>query len=254
MLAFIYIYICMYIYIYKYIYIYTCIHICIYTYIYVYVCTYIFYLYYPWMFVYKSDTPLIDHLVMREFVSRPPSCMHRRVRDRKPRIRESSWAFCGSRTEFFEKRQFLGSWFDRKKPPPPRKFPIYLFPDPGGGFFRSDSCFQVPRVWGASSLLKLNITCTCFVYTVTDVYSNPPVKSPLELMGSLLQPISYWRSRGNFYHPASTPSQRSTLTYITADDHLVARSLAIQPGEHLRAFQGFCSQFCEHLRRAFSFC
>jgi len=61
------------------------------------------------------------------------------------------------------------------------------------------------------------------VYIVTDVDSNPPVKSPLKLVGSLLQPISHSvRSPGNFYHPASTPSQ----PYITADDHLVARSLA----------------------------
>ena len=72
-------------------------------------------------------------------------------------------------------------------------------------------------------MLKLNITCICFVYIVTDVDSNPPVKSPLKLVGSLLQPISHSvRSPGNFYHPASTPSQ----PYITADDHLVARSLA----------------------------
>ena len=36
----------------------------------------------------ESDTPLIDHLVMREFVSGPPSYrfIYERVRDRKPRI------------------------------------------------------------------------------------------------------------------------------------------------------------------------
>jgi len=34
----------------------------------------------------RSDTPLIDHLVMREFVSGPPSYrfIYERVRDRKP--------------------------------------------------------------------------------------------------------------------------------------------------------------------------
>jgi len=40
----------------------------------------------------ESDTPLIDHLVMREFVSGPPSyrSINKRVRDRKPSLRESS--------------------------------------------------------------------------------------------------------------------------------------------------------------------
>ena len=58
-----------------------------------------------------SDTPLIDHLVMRKFVSGPPSyrSIHKRVRDRKPSLRESSCAVCGFRTEFFEKRNFFGS-------------------------------------------------------------------------------------------------------------------------------------------------
>jgi len=41
---------------------------------------------------YRSDTPLIDHLVMREFVSGPPSyrSIYERVRDRKPSLREGS--------------------------------------------------------------------------------------------------------------------------------------------------------------------
>jgi len=40
----------------------------------------------------ESDTPLIDHLVMREFVSGPPSyhSIYERVRDRKPSLREGS--------------------------------------------------------------------------------------------------------------------------------------------------------------------
>jgi len=39
-----------------------------------------------------SDTPLIDHLVMREFVSGPPSYrfIYERVRDRKPSLRTGS--------------------------------------------------------------------------------------------------------------------------------------------------------------------
>jgi len=39
-----------------------------------------------------SDTPLIDHLVMREFVSGPPSYLfiYERVRDRKPSLRKGS--------------------------------------------------------------------------------------------------------------------------------------------------------------------
>ena len=60
-----------------------------------------------------SDTPLIDHVVMREFVSGPPSYrfIYERVRDRKPSLRKGSWAVCGFRKEFFEKRQFFGSSF-----------------------------------------------------------------------------------------------------------------------------------------------
>ena len=62
-----------------------------------------------------SDTPLIDHLVMREFVSGPPiyRSIQQRARDRKPSLKESSWTFssCGFRTEFFEKRPFFGSNF-----------------------------------------------------------------------------------------------------------------------------------------------
>ena len=52
----------------------------------------------------KSNTPLIDHLLMREFMSGLPSCrsIHKRVRDRKPSLRESSSAVCRFRTEFFE--------------------------------------------------------------------------------------------------------------------------------------------------------
>ena len=39
-----------------------------------------------------SDTPLIDHLVMREFVSGPPSYrfIYERVRDRKPSLGKGS--------------------------------------------------------------------------------------------------------------------------------------------------------------------
>ena len=39
-----------------------------------------------------SDTPLIDHLVNREFVSGQPSyrSIHKKVRNRKPSLRESS--------------------------------------------------------------------------------------------------------------------------------------------------------------------
>ena len=61
----------------------------------------------------ESDTPLIDHLVMRELVSGPPSYrfIYERVRDKKPSLRKGSWAVCGFRTEFFEKRQFFGSSF-----------------------------------------------------------------------------------------------------------------------------------------------
>ena len=42
-------------------------------------------------FIY-SDTPLTDHLVMREFVSGPPSYsfIYERVRDRKPSLRKGS--------------------------------------------------------------------------------------------------------------------------------------------------------------------
>jgi len=40
----------------------------------------------------SSDTPLIDYLVMREFVSGPPSYrfIYERVRDRKPSLRKGS--------------------------------------------------------------------------------------------------------------------------------------------------------------------
>jgi len=63
----------------------------------------------------ESDTPLVDHLVLTEFVSGPPSysSIHKRVGDRKPShdLRESWWAVCGFRTEFFQGRQIFGSWF-----------------------------------------------------------------------------------------------------------------------------------------------
>ena len=70
---------------------------------------YVLMIYWPWLITteYKvswssyyyshcSDTPLIDNLVTREFVSRPPSyrSIHKRVRDRKPFLRESSWPVC----------------------------------------------------------------------------------------------------------------------------------------------------------------
>ena len=44
------------------------------------------------VFTVSSDTPLIDHLVMREFVSGPPSYpfIYERVRDRKPSLRKGS--------------------------------------------------------------------------------------------------------------------------------------------------------------------
>ena len=62
------------------------------------------------------DTPIIDHLVMREFVSGPPSyrSIYERDRDRKPSLRKGSKAVCGFRTEFFEKRHFFGSSFSFK--------------------------------------------------------------------------------------------------------------------------------------------
>ena len=51
---------------------------------YIYICTCIY--------IQISDTPLIDHLVMREFVSGPPSYrfIYERVRDRKPSLRKGS--------------------------------------------------------------------------------------------------------------------------------------------------------------------
>jgi len=33
-----------------------------------------------------------------------------------------------------------------RNPPPRGSFLFTMFPDPGGGFLRSDSCFQVPSV------------------------------------------------------------------------------------------------------------
>jgi len=86
--------------------------------------------------------------------------------------------------------------------------------------------------------------------TITDVNGNLLVKPPLVMspVGSLSAaspPLTlrsngkfsfWWRRRIN--HPASTPSQRSTLTYITTDgksvyDHLLARSPAIRSGESI---------------------
>jgi len=74
----------------------------------------------------ESDTPLIDHLVMREFVSGLPSyrSMQKTVRDRKPSLWESSWAVCGFRTGFFEKRQFFGRSFSCKRLKSTRRFLI----------------------------------------------------------------------------------------------------------------------------------
>ena len=48
---------------------------------------------------------------MREFVSGPPSyrSIYKRIRDRKPSLGEGSRAVCGFRTQFFEKRHFLGA-------------------------------------------------------------------------------------------------------------------------------------------------
>jgi len=64
----------------------------------------------------ESNTPLIDHLVMRKFVSGPPSYrfIHKRVGDRKPSLRESLCAVFGFRAEFIEKRNFFGSSFSFK--------------------------------------------------------------------------------------------------------------------------------------------
>ena len=40
--------------------------------------------------------------------------------------------------------------------------------------YLSSKCLKITHY-----LLRLNIICTCFVYTVTDVDDDPPVKSPL---------------------------------------------------------------------------
>ena len=93
-------------------------------------------------------------LFMREFVSGPPSyrSIQKRIRDRKPSLRESLWAVSGCRTEFFEKWQFF----------------LKQFP------------FSAPGVWRALIvLLRLNLICTFFAHTVTDVDGDPHVKSPL---------------------------------------------------------------------------
>ena len=60
----------------------------------------------------ESNTPLIDHVVMREFVNGGPPgyhSIHKRVRKRKLSLRESSSAVFGFKTEFIEKRYFLGA-------------------------------------------------------------------------------------------------------------------------------------------------
>ena len=59
----------------------------------------------------ESDTPLIDHLVMREFVSGPPSYrfIYEGVCERKPSLRTGSWAVCGFRTESLRNDNFLGA-------------------------------------------------------------------------------------------------------------------------------------------------
>jgi len=76
--------------------------------------------------------------------------MHKRVLDRNPSLRESSWEVCGFRTEFFEERDFLEA-------------ASYLSSE----FLKSTQSF-----------LRLNLICTCFVYTrwqtVTRSDSDPP--------------------------------------------------------------------------------
>ena len=59
---------------------------------YLYLCISIYIYIYVYIYTYMSDTPLIDHLVMREFVSGPPSYrfIYERVRDRKPSLRKGS--------------------------------------------------------------------------------------------------------------------------------------------------------------------
>ena len=68
---------------------------CIYINIYIYVYMYIHIHTYIYMYTHKhckSDTLLIDHLALREFVNGSPSyrCRHKKVRDRKPSPMESS--------------------------------------------------------------------------------------------------------------------------------------------------------------------
>ena len=67
-----------------------------------------------------SNRSSIDHLDMKEFVSRTPNCWRnsravrgwsdrpprKRVREQTAQLRQISWAVCGFRTEFSEKRQF----------------------------------------------------------------------------------------------------------------------------------------------------
>jgi len=116
----------------------------------------------------ESDTPLIDHLVKREFVSGLPSYrfIYERVRDRKPSLRKGSWAVCGFRTEFFEKRQFFGSSFS----------------------------FWVPSVSRDLTVCWLNITYTCFVYTVTDVDG----RSPRQVSANLIQNRNIWLLKSRY--------------------------------------------------------
>jgi len=47
-------------------------------------------------------------------------------------------------------------------------------------FLEADSYSSSECLNSSHRLLRLNITCTSFVYTVTDVDSDPPVESPLD--------------------------------------------------------------------------
>jgi len=58
-----------------------------------------------------SDTPLIDHLVMREFVSGPPSYrfIYERVRDRKPVLGQVREQFADLEQSSLRNDNFLGA-------------------------------------------------------------------------------------------------------------------------------------------------
>jgi len=126
-----------------------------------------------WQGISQSDTALIDHLVMREFVSGTRSCrsIHKRVRERKPSLRESSWAVCGSRTEFFEKRQFFGSWFF---------FKLWVFEEHSPPIEIKHHMHML-RVYGHRRWRR----------------SPRQVSAGYELVGSLLQPISQFTDYKN---------------------------------------------------------